>query len=146
MLALGAVVVFALSAALVLVLLHAPESLLPAVVAAVGASILSLTWAYGRARSAAMRAEVVRSFAGLAVVHSNRIVVINQRNPLIGEWGSRYEAAKAAMQAQDWCVLVRAWDRYYVLRAAPAPSQQVPVSFRSRAVADIVPASQQVPA
>jgi hypothetical protein len=142
MLAGGAGVVLCASAALVSVAMWHRSALLSASVLAAGATILLLTWIYGRARTAAMQSEVVRSFAGLAVIHGNRVVAIDKRSPLVGAYGTRLEAARAAAATNKWCVLIRAWDRYYVLRGKPTRAG-VPVSFRTRAVADVVPAPRR---
>jgi hypothetical protein len=91
--------------------------------------------------SAARRAEVVRSFAGLAVLHHGQSIEVASR-PLVGEYPTRRLAARAALDRGGWAVIVHAWDRYYVLRGEPTTSRasRPPVAFRTRAVADVVPA------
>lgn len=106
---------------------------------AAGALLLQLIWIHGRAQSAARRQEIVRSFAKLAVLHHGAAITIDPR-PLHGEYTTRREAAWAAARCGSWAVLVRAYDRYYVLTGERSTSVLTPLSFRSKAVADVVPA------
>lgn len=112
---------------------------------AVSAALLVGLWTHGAARRAARRTEVERSFAGLVVRHHGRSYTVDT-DPLAGEYPTRRHAAEAAMQRGSWALVVHAWDRYYLLSCAPhneastAPAAAaVPVSFRSRAVSDVVP-------
>jgi hypothetical protein len=102
--------------------------------------LLMLLWAHGAARVAARRAEVEQSFAGLVVLHHGEAYAVADR-PVLGEFATRRHAARAAIERGGWAIIVQAWDRFYLLAAAPAREQRdAPVSFRSRAVADVVPA------
>ena len=111
--------------------------LLPGMLVAAG---LGALWVHGAARRDARRAEVERSFAGLGVLHTGQRLVVPEQHALLGEFSSRRDAATAALDRGGWAVIVHAWDRFYLLRARPARTQQAPVAFRSRAVADVVPA------
>lgn len=112
---------------------------------AAAALLLLALYAHGAARAAARRAEVRRSFAGMTVVHRGQAFAVADA-PLLGEHPTRRHAARAAMDRGGWAAIVHAWDRYYVLACLPADGSsdavagRSPVSFRSRAVADIVPA------
>lgn len=118
-----------------------PDLLVTVAPLAAGALLLVAIWVHGAARSIARRSEIERSFAGLTVLHLGQRYVVS-RTPLIGEYPSRRHAARSAVERGCWAIVVRAWDRYYLLQATPAstPATQSPVSFRSRAVADVVPA------
>jgi hypothetical protein len=112
-----------------------------------GGSCLLLTalWAHGSARTAGRRSEVARSFAGLAVVHHGSAFEVAAEHPVVGEYATRRLAARAALDRGTWAIIVHAWDRYYVLSCEPAAQRHAdeparPVAFRSRAVADVVPA------
>lgn len=135
---LGAIAVLLATAAPAL---YRPELLVPSLPLAAGALVLLLLWTHGAARSAARRAELERSFAGLTVMHHGEAFAV-ARQPLLGEFPSRRQAAHAALDRGGWAVIVHAWDRYYLLAARPRTeaSEASPVSFRSRAVADVVPA------
>ncbi len=121
----------------------ANEQLLrPLLPLAVACGLLLLLWIHGAARTAARRAEVEQSFAGLAVLHHGASFQVARR-PLLGEYATRRAAARAAIERGGWAIIVRAWDRWYLLAAAPTRAVDAgatPVSFRSRAVADVVPA------
>jgi hypothetical protein len=105
--------------------------------------VLSIMWVHGVARRRARRRELERSFAQLTVLYQGNRYEIGS-SPLIGEFPTRRHAARAALDRGGWAVIVRAWDRYYVLACVPAEATDAyavtPVSFRSRAVADVVPA------
>lgn len=119
-----------------------PALLLPLLPLAASAMLLVLMWTHGVARTTARRAEVDRSFAGLVVLHHGEAYAIG-RDPILGEYATRRHAARAAIERGGWAVIVQAWDRYYLLAASPALDAApgvAPVSFRSRAVADVVPA------
>jgi hypothetical protein len=68
--------------------------------------------------------------------------------PVLGAYPNRRQAATAALDRGGWALVVRAWDRCWLLDAVPVAVQAedtstqpvVPVSFRSRAVADVIPA------
>lgn len=114
----------------------------PLVPLAISAILMLLVWANGSARSAARRAEVVRSFAGLRVLHHGQSIEVGDE-PLLGEYPTRRLAARAALDRGGWAVIVHAWDHYYLLRgepSVPGARRTRPVAFRSRAVADVVPA------
>jgi len=121
------------------VLAWAPAYGPSALAAGCGALFLALVWVHGRARSSAQRTEIVRSFADLTILHQGAGVRIDER-PLLGEYGTRREAAWAAARCGQWAVIVAAYARYFVLTGEYVPSGRGPVSFRSRAVADVVPA------
>jgi hypothetical protein len=108
-------------------------------VLAAGAVLLQLIWLHGRSHALARRREIVRSFAGLAVLHHGSAITVDER-PLLGEYASHREAAWAAARCGRWAVLVHAYDRYYVLTGERSSTVRTAVSFRSRAVADVVPA------
>lgn len=119
-----------------------PHSLAASLPLAGGALVLVLLGTHGAARTVARRREIERSFAGLAVTHLGRAYRV-AGGPVLGEYPSRRHAARAAMDRGGWAVIVRAWDRFYVLSAVPTAQDdpsRTPVSFRSRAVADVVPA------
>lgn len=119
-----------------------PALLRPVLPLAASALLLLLLWTHGAARTAARRAEVERSFAGLVVLHQGQAYQV-AAHPMLGEHPSRRQAARAALDRGGWALIVHAWDRYYVLAAIPARqdnSRPAPVAFRSRAVADVVPA------
>lgn len=119
-----------------------PALLRPLLPLAGAAFLLCLLWTHGAARSAARRAEVEHSFAGLAVLHHGVAYEVARR-PILGEFSTRRHAARAAVERGGWALIVKAWDRYYLLSAQPASEaarRRAPVSFRSRAVADVVPA------
>ncbi|MBC7461132.1 MAG: hypothetical protein H7287_07200 [Thermoleophilia bacterium] len=106
--------------------------------------LLHALWVHGTARSAARRREVERSFGGLVVLHAGAAFHVADRAPL-GEFASRRHAARAAIDRGGWAVIIQAWDRYYVLACRPASEgsslvERPAFSFRSRAVADVVPA------
>lgn len=109
---------------------------------AASALLLLLLWTHGAARAAARRAEVERSFAGLVVLHQGEAYQVADR-PVLGEYATRRHAARAAVERGGWAIIVGAWDRCYLLAATPARDaarSSAPVSFRSSAVADVVPA------
>ena len=117
-----------------------PALVQPLAPLALAAGLLHGLWVHGAARRVARRAEVERSFADLTVLHHGAAFAIGNR-PLRGEFASRRHAARAALERGGWAVIVHAWDRYYVLACEPAKQpRRAPVSFRSRAVADVVPA------
>lgn len=119
-----------------------PALLMPLLPLAASAGLLLLLWTHGVARVSARRAEVEHSFAGLAVLHHGERFEVAER-PVLGEFGTRRLAARAALDRGGWAIIVQAWDRYYLLAATPATDAgalRAPVSFRSRAVADVVPA------
>ena len=107
---------------------------------AAGCGLLLGLWVHGSARASARRAEVERSFAGLVVLHHGQAFQVDDQ-PMLGTYATRRDAAVAALDRGGWAIIVQAWDRCYLLAAAPAREQRdAPVSFRSRAVADVVPA------
>lgn len=131
-----------LSAAVALAVVINPALLRPLVPLVASVALLLLLWCHGTARTAARRREVERSFAGLVVLHQGRAFEVAQQ-PLLGRFGTRRLAARAALDRGGWAIIVHAWDSYFLLACAPtsdATPAGVPVSFRSRAVADVVPA------
>lgn len=133
---------FVVVATVAIAALANPALLRPLLPLAGAAMLLVVVWTHGAARSAARRAEVERSFAGLVVLHHGEAYAVEQR-PVLGEFATRRDAARAAVDRGGWAVIVKAWDRFYLLAAAPARDagpRDAPVSFRSRAVADVVPA------
>ncbi|MCW2925517.1 MAG: hypothetical protein JWM98_2921, partial [Thermoleophilia bacterium] len=119
-----------------------PSLLGPLLPLAAAALLLLLLWVHGAARATARRAEVERSFAGLVVLHHGVAYSVAD-SPMLGEHPTRRQAARAALDRGGWALVVHAWDRYYLLAATPATAatpRTSPVSFRSRAVADVVPA------
>ncbi|MCW2927806.1 MAG: hypothetical protein JWM86_1774 [Thermoleophilia bacterium] len=123
-----------------------PELLRPLLPLAASAMLLLFMWTHAAARTMARRAELEQSFAGLAVVHLGERYQVADERCLLGEFTTRRHAARAAIDRGDWALIVQAWDRYYLLAATPAArltrdaAAPAPVSFRSRAVADVVPA------
>jgi hypothetical protein len=119
------------------------DASLLAPLAPLGVSLLLLhgLWVHGAARSTARRSEVERSFGGLVVRHHGAAFAVADREPL-GEYATRRLAAHAALDRGGWAIIVQAWDRYYLLACEPArdATARSAVSFRSRAVADVVPA------
>lgn len=100
-------------------------------------------WCHAAAREVARRSEVVRSFAGLRVIHHGQSFSVAAPSPLLGVYATRDDAARAATQRGSWAVVVHAWDRYFLLAADPVQrGGGSPVAFRSNAVADVVPAVQ----
>jgi hypothetical protein len=120
-----------------------PALLRPVLPLAAGALLLTLLWTHAAARTSARRAEVARSFAGLTVLHLGERYAVADR-PLLGEYATRRDAARAALDRGSWAIIVQAWDRYFLLAAHPVTDAMTrgpdPVSFRSRAVADVIPA------
>ena len=120
----------------------------PALPLALGASALCALWVHGAARTAARRAELERSFAGLVVLHHGATYRVAARSPILGAYPNRRQAATAALERGGWAIVVQAWDRCWLLDAAPVAARDTsdakqpatPVSFRSRAVADVIPA------
>jgi hypothetical protein len=97
-----------------------------------------LTASYSR--RTARRLEIVRSFAGHTVRRDGVSIAVDASSPLLGEYSTRRDAAWSAARCGRWGVLVRAYGRFYVLVGDSTQPGVVPVSFRSRAVADVVPA------
>lgn len=129
-------------ASVALTSLAQPSLLRPLLPLAASAMVLLLLWTHGAARSTARRTEVEQSFAGLVVLHLGRAYAVAQ-SPMLGEHPSRRQASRAALDRGGWALIVHAWDRYYLLAATPikdATPRPAPVSFRSRAVSDVVPA------
>jgi hypothetical protein len=119
-----------------------PALLRPVLPLAAGMGMLAALWIHGAARSSARRAEMERSFAGLVVLHHGEAYQVADR-PIIGSYASRRHAASAALERGSWAIIVQAWDRCWLLDARPVSersTQRPPVSFRSRAVADVIPA------
>ena len=118
----------------------------PLVPLAASAGLLLGLWVHGSARAAARSAEVERSFAGLVVLHHGDAFQVDER-PMLGAYATRRQAASAALDRGGWAIIVQAWDRYWLLAARPArdaaSTTRPPVSFRSRAVADVVPAIRE---
>ncbi len=140
---LGAALALALIAAFGTLVAIDPDTLRSALPLALGMGALSALWVHGSARATARRAELDRSFAGLVVVHHGVAYAVSQQ-PILGEYPNRRQAATAALDRGGWAIVIRAWDRYWLLDAAPVRAAQhgepSPVSFRSRAVADVIPA------
>ena len=90
------------------------------------------------ARRRAQSTEIVRSFAGLSVLHHGTVIRIDSE-PLLGDYSTRREAARTALERGHWAVIVRAYGRWFLLSGAATAGARTPVSFRTRAVADIVP-------
>lgn len=132
----------AIAASVALASFANPALLRPLLPLAGSALLLTLLWTHGAARAAARRAEVEHSFAGLTVLHHGEAYEVAAR-PVLGEFPTRRHAARAAMDRGGWAIIVSAWDRCYLLAATPVRDRataSAPVSFRSRAVADVVPA------
>lgn len=107
---------------------------------AVALVVLELLWSHNRAQSSARRAEIRNSFAGLTVLHHGHAIHVSADDPLVGEYDSRRSAAHAAVALGNWAVIVRAYDRYFVLAGTRTERVGTPVAFRTSAVADVVPA------
>lgn len=110
------------------------------------AALLLALWVHGAARVAARRAEVERSFGGMLVRHHGSLFAVAS-SPVLAEHATRRNAARAALDRGGWAIIVRAWDRFYVLACEPASDTSAapaPVSFRTRAVADVVPAIRDI--
>lgn len=120
-----------------------PALLRPVLPLAAGMGMLAALWIHDTARASARRAELERSFAGLVVLHLGEAYQVADR-PVLGSYASRRHAASAALDRGSWAIVVQAWDRCWLLDARPvasrATSTRPPVSFRSRAVADVIPA------
>lgn len=121
------------------------ELLVPMLPLGGSAALLLALWVHGSARTAARRSEVMRSFAGLRVLHHGASFEVATTDTVLGEYPSRRQAAVAAMDRGSWAIIVHAWDRYYLLACQPAAARRdgetaLPVALRSRAVADVVPA------
>lgn len=130
-----------MSIALAVAIWHDPATTRAVAPLALAMLLLLGLGAHAYAQRRARRADVERSFAGLSVLHHGvRYQVADA--PMLGEFGTRRHAAQAAMQRGHWAIVVRAWDRYYLLAvSAPQPATSAkPVSFRSRAVTHVVPA------
>ncbi len=122
-----------------------PALLRPLLPLAASAGLLLGLWVHGSARSSARRAEVEQSFAGLVVLHHGQAFQVDEQ-PMLGTYASRRHAASAALDRGGWAIIVQAWDRYWLLSASPARAEsprRAPVSFRSRAVADVIPAIRE---
>lgn len=105
----------------------------------VALATLAVIWSHARAQDSARRVEIVKSFATLTVLFDGQAIRLDRR-PLLGEFGTRREAAHAAMAAGCWAVIVHAYEHFYVLTGTRTRDVRTPVSFRTRAVSDIVPA------
>lgn len=119
-----------------------PAAVRPVLPLALGVGMLAALWIHGAARTSARRAELEHSFAGLVVLHHGDAYRVEER-PILGSYATRRLAAAAALDRGGWAIVVRAWDRYWLLAASPAREQDrrtQPVSFRTRAVADVIPA------
>lgn len=120
-----------------------PALVMPMLPMCVSLLLLHALWVHGSARTAARRREVENSFGGLVVQHAGEAFHVADR-AVLGEFASRRHAARAAIDRGGWAVIVQAWDRYYLLACEPASDAKAEVasafSFRSRAVADVVPA------
>lgn len=99
-----------------------------------------MMWAHSRSRCRAQQSEIIASFADLHVIHHKQLLRI-RREPFIGAYMSRREAVLASLDRGDWAVIVRAYGRWYALAAEQQPPARPsqPISFRTRAVADVVP-------
>ena len=103
-----------------------------------------LIWTMGShagSRRRAQRAEIVASFASMHIIHQNTQLRVGAA-PLIGSYRHRRDAVRASVRRGCWTVIVRAYGRWYVLAAdqvAAHNRRPGPLSFRSRAVADVVP-------
>lgn len=124
-----------------------PALVRPLLPLAAGAGLLLGMWTHAAARTVARRAELEQSFAGLAVMHlGERYEVAAAGRCVLGEYATRRDAARAAIDRGSWALIVQAWDRFFLLDARPArrgasaEQRLAPVSFRSRAVADVIPA------
>lgn len=129
-------------AGLVLAVVANDALLRPLLPLAAGCGLLLGLWVHGSARASARRAEVERSFAGLVVLHQGQAFEVDER-PMLGAYATRRDAAVAALDRGGWAIVVQAWDQYWLLSASPAREAtpaRAPVSFRSRAVADVIPA------
>jgi hypothetical protein len=117
----------------------------PTLPLATGAIMVTLLWAHSQAQRLARRAEILRSFAGMAITHGGHVIRINDTDAFTGEFTVRSDAVRAAVERGRWAVIVRAYDRYYVLAGQLVPRVKrtelptVPLSFRSSAVAHVVP-------
>lgn len=135
----------AIVAGLVVAVVANPALLRPLLPLAASAGLLLGLWVHGSAKSSARRAEVERSFAGLVVLHQGQAFQVDDQ-PMLGAYASRRHAASAALDRGGWAIIVQAWDRYWLLSASPAREESprsTPVSFRSRAVADVIPAIRE---
>lgn len=129
-------------AGLVISVVANPALLRPLLPLAASAGLLLGLWVHGSAKASARRAEVEQSFAGLVVLHHGQAFQVDDQ-PMLGTYASRRHAASAALERGGWAIIVQAWDRYWLLSAAPVRDTEPrrnPVSFRSRAVADVIPA------
>lgn len=135
--AIGVVVIMGAAAAAASLVPALVWTLLPLTVAVL---LLFGLWSHGHAQDAARRAEIVKSFAGLTVLHDGQAIRVSGEAPLVGEFDTRRAAARAAIELGHWAVIVRAYDHYYLLAGARTASLRTPVAFRTYAVADIVPA------
>lgn len=133
----GSAVIVALALAISASVPGITPTLAPLAVALV---LLGLLWSHSRAQAAARRAEIVNSFVGLTVLHHGHAIRIGDGDPLVGEYDTRRAAAQAAMALGRWGVIIRAYDRYFVLAGDRTAGVRTPVAFRTAAVADVVPA------
>ncbi|MEO6867332.1 MAG: hypothetical protein ABI200_04855 [Gaiellales bacterium] len=133
----------AIAATVLIAAIANPGLLVPLLPLAGSAILLLMMWTHGAARTAARRRELEQSFAGLMVIHHGEAYKVEQDAPVIGAYATRRHAAHAALDRGGWAIIVQAWDRCYLLAAQPAHDaarEAAPVSFRSRAVADVIPA------
>jgi hypothetical protein len=105
----------------------------------IAAGLVALLWSYSTAQRDARRAEIVRSFAGLTAQHAGHAIALEDA-PYRGDFATRREAVDAALELGGWAIVVRAYERYYVLVGREVNGTSRPVTFRTRAVADVVPA------
>ncbi len=135
-----------ITAGLVVAVVANGALLRPLLPLAASTGLLLGLWVHGSAKASARRAEVERSFAGLVVLHHGQAFQVDEQ-PMLGTYASRRHAAAAALERGGWAIVVQAWDRYWLLSASPVrdaePSRRAPVSFRSRAVADVIPAIRE---
>lgn len=134
---LGAGAIVAPAAAITFAVPGIIATILPLTIALV---LLELVWSHGRAQASARRAEIRNSFAGLTILHHGHAIRVAAEDPLVGEFDSRRSAAQAAVSLGNWAVIVRAYDRYFVLAGTRTERVGTPVAFRTSAVADVVPA------
>lgn len=139
---LASLISLTITAPLLILELTNPGAIRSSLPLAIGVGLLAALWIHGAARSYARQRELERSFAGLIVLHLGKRYRISA-TPYLGSFTSRKDACEAALLRGHWAAVVRAWDRYWLLQATPVHDRDHsngPVSFRSRAIADIIPA------
>ncbi len=137
--ALGALPVLMVLAAInLMTYAYARAASMPLLLVSMSALLVSGAVIHNRALKAARKAEIIRSFAGLSVIHGGHSVKVDT-HPRTSIHVSRADAVRTAFDHGGWSVIVKAYDAWYLLSGTHIKHGSHPVAFRTRAVADLVP-------